>query len=157
MGVGNRERYQAPVILNLTTGQSNEMRIYDPDLPFSEYEIAPIQATGTFSFASCAGYTGRRDTCSHTCTVGDGAYRARNCGRIDLCRLSRMWGFRMAASHLLLFLASSVRIFGQSPCYDAYSSHIIVSKRGAKQMSIPYQCTAPSSYCHAFQARRSRR
>ena len=57
------------VILNLTTGQSNEMRIYDPDLPFSEYEIAPIQTTGTFSLASCAGYTGRRDTCSHTCTV----------------------------------------------------------------------------------------
>jgi hypothetical protein len=54
---------------DLTTGQSNEMRIYDPDLPFSEYEIAPIQTTGTFSFASCAGYTGRRDTCSHTCTV----------------------------------------------------------------------------------------
>ena len=68
-GSGKRERYQAPVILNLTTGQSNEMRIYDPDLPSSEYEIAPIQTTGTFSFASCAGYTGRRDTCSHTCTV----------------------------------------------------------------------------------------
>lgn len=51
-GSGKRERYQAPVILNLTTGQSNEMRIYDPDLPFSEYEIAPIQTTGTFSFAS---------------------------------------------------------------------------------------------------------
>lgn len=49
--------------------QSNEMRIYDPDLPLLEYEIAPIQTTGTFSFASCAGYTGRRDTCSHTCTV----------------------------------------------------------------------------------------
>lgn len=69
MGSGKRERYQAPVILNLTTGQSNEMRICDPDLPFSEYEIAPIQTTGTFSFASCTGYTGRRDTCSHTCTV----------------------------------------------------------------------------------------
>ena len=25
----------------------------------------------------------------------------------------------MAASHLLLFLATSVRIFGQGPCYDA--------------------------------------
>lgn len=49
-GSGKRERYQAPVILNLTTGQSNEMRIYDPDLPFSEYEIAPIQTTGTFCF-----------------------------------------------------------------------------------------------------------
>lgn len=68
-GSGNRERYQAPVIFNLATGQSNEMRIYDPNLPISEYEIAPIQTTGTFSFASCAGYTGRRDTCSHTCTV----------------------------------------------------------------------------------------
>ena len=61
-GSGKRERYQAPVILNLTTGQSNEMRIYDPDLPFSEYEIAPIQTTGTFSFASCAGYTGPAPT-----------------------------------------------------------------------------------------------
>ena len=57
-GSGKRERYQAPVILNLTTGQSNEMRIYDPDLPLLEYEIAPIQTTGTFSFASCAGNTG---------------------------------------------------------------------------------------------------
>jgi len=68
-GSGNRERYQAPVILTLSTGQSNEMRIYDPNLPISEFEIAPIQTTGTFSFAACAGYTGRRDTCSHTCTV----------------------------------------------------------------------------------------
>ena len=68
-GSGNRGRYQAPVIFNLATGQSNEMRVYDPNLPISEYEIAPIQTTGTFSFASCAGYTGRRDTCSHTCTV----------------------------------------------------------------------------------------
>ena len=28
-------------------------------------------------------------------------------------------------SLLLDFLASSVRIFGQSPCYDAYSSHTV--------------------------------
>lgn len=27
------------------------------------------QCLQTISFASCAGYTGRRDTCSHTCTV----------------------------------------------------------------------------------------
>lgn len=46
-------------------------------------------------------------------------YRARNCRRIDLCRLSGMWGFRMAVSHLLLFLANSVRIFGQGICYDS--------------------------------------
>lgn len=42
-GSGNRERYQAPVILNLTTGQSNEIRIYDPNFPFSKYEIAPFR------------------------------------------------------------------------------------------------------------------
>ena len=64
-GSGNRERYQAPVILNLTTGQSNEMRIYDPDLPFSEYEIAPIQTTGTFSLASCRLYRAARYLLPH--------------------------------------------------------------------------------------------
>lgn len=68
-GSGARERYHAPVILNLATGQSNEMRVYDPDLPNSDLEIAKVQTTGTFSFASCAGLVGRRDTCSHTCTV----------------------------------------------------------------------------------------
>ena len=68
-GSGARERYHAPVILNLATGQSNEMRVYDPDLPNSDLEIAKVQNTGTFSFASCAGLVGRRDTCSHTCTV----------------------------------------------------------------------------------------
>ena len=68
-GSGARERYHAPVILNLSTGQKNEMRVYDTDLPNSDLEIAQIQTTGTFSFASCAGLTGRRDTCSHTCTV----------------------------------------------------------------------------------------
>ena len=68
-GSGTRERYHAPVILNLSTGQKSEMRVYDPDLPNSDLEIAQIQTTGTFSFASCAGLTGRRDTCSHTCTV----------------------------------------------------------------------------------------
>lgn len=68
-GSGARERYHAPVILNLATGQSNEMRVYDPDLPNSDLEIAKVQNTGTFSFASCAGLVGRRDTCAHTCTV----------------------------------------------------------------------------------------
>lgn len=68
-GSGTRERYHAPVILNLSTGQKSEMLVYDPDLPNSDLEIAQIQTTGTFSFASCAGLTGRRDTCSHTCTV----------------------------------------------------------------------------------------
>lgn len=68
-GSGNRDRYHAPVILNLSTGWSNEMKVYDPGLPGPVYEISSIQTTGTFSFASCAGLTGRRDTCSHTCSV----------------------------------------------------------------------------------------
>lgn len=42
----------------------------------------------------------------------------------------------MAASHLLLFLVYPVRIFGQGLCYDAYSTRIIASLRGDKQMSI---------------------
>lgn len=42
-GSGNRERYQAPVILNLTTGQSNEMRIYNPDLPFRSMRLRPFR------------------------------------------------------------------------------------------------------------------
>ena len=42
----------------------------------------------------------------------------------------------MAASHLLLFFVYPVRIFGQGLCYDAYSTRIIASLRGDKQMSI---------------------
>lgn len=32
-GSGARERYHAPVILNLSTGLKNEMRVYDTDFP----------------------------------------------------------------------------------------------------------------------------
>ena len=43
----------------------------------------------------------------------------------------------MAASHLLLFSASSVRIFGQSPCYDAYDvSPFIRDYLSVKQKKI---------------------
>lgn len=66
---GERDRFHAPVILNLSTGQQNEMRVYDPKHPGPTHEINPIQNTGTFGFFPCAGLTGRRDTCSHTCTV----------------------------------------------------------------------------------------
>ena len=68
-GSGSRDRYHAPVIVNLATGQRDEMRIYDSALPGAAYEIATVQNTGTFSFASCAGLVGRLDTCWHTCTV----------------------------------------------------------------------------------------
>ena len=66
---GEGRTYHAPVLVNLSTGEIGEMRIYDPDLPRSDFNIAPIQQTGTFSFARYAGLTGRKDTCSHTSTV----------------------------------------------------------------------------------------
>ena len=68
-GNGEGSRYHAPVLVNLSTGEIGEMRIYDPDLPRSDFNIAPIQQTGTFSFARYAGLTGIKDTCSHTSSV----------------------------------------------------------------------------------------
>lgn len=87
-GSGARERYHAPVILNLSTGLKNEMRVYDTDFPNSDLEISQIQTTGTFSFASCAGLTGRRDTCSHTCTV-DVPFEADTMKRSHFCNSCR--------------------------------------------------------------------
>ena len=66
---GEGRPYHAPVLVNLSTGEIGEMRIYDPDFPRSDFNIAPIQQTGTFSFARYAGLTGRKDTCSHTSRV----------------------------------------------------------------------------------------
>ena len=60
--------YHAPVLVNLSTGEMGEMRIYDPD-PQRRYELAEEQSTGTFSFLHIAGLTGCRDTCNHTCCV----------------------------------------------------------------------------------------
>lgn len=66
---GEGRPYHAPVLVNLATGEIGEMQIYDPALPGSVLDIAPIQQTGTFSFAHYAGLTGRKDTCSHTSRV----------------------------------------------------------------------------------------
>lgn len=60
--------YQAPVLVNLSTGEAGEMRVYDPD-PQCRYELAEEQSTGTFSFLQVAGLTGCRDTCNHTSYV----------------------------------------------------------------------------------------
>ena len=68
-GNGEGRPYHAPALVNLSTGEIGEMRIYDPDLPRSDFNIAPIQQTGTFSFAHYAGLTGIKDTCSHTSRV----------------------------------------------------------------------------------------
>ena len=66
---GEGRPYHAPVLVNLSTGEVGEMRIYDPDLPRSDFNIATIQHTGTFSFVHYAGLIGRKDTCSHTSSV----------------------------------------------------------------------------------------
>lgn len=60
--------YHAPVLVNLSTGEAGEMRVYDPDSQH-RYELAEKQSTGTFSYLHIAGLTGCRDTCNHTCCV----------------------------------------------------------------------------------------
>ena len=38
--------YHAPVLVNLSTGEAGEIRVYDPD-PRHRYELAEEQSTGT--------------------------------------------------------------------------------------------------------------
>ena len=54
---GTGESYHAPCLVNLSTGQVGELRVYRPDQE-REGEIAEVQETGYFSFLRCAGLTG---------------------------------------------------------------------------------------------------
>ena len=67
-GNGNGMSYHAPVVVNLSTGEIGEMRVYDPD-PQHPSEIAKKQSTGTFSFLTIPVLSGYRDTCSHSSHV----------------------------------------------------------------------------------------
>lgn len=67
-GNGNGISYHAPVVVNLSTGESGELRVYDLD-PYRRNELAKEQSTGTFSFLNVAGIMGYRDTCDHTSHV----------------------------------------------------------------------------------------
>lgn len=62
--------YHAPCLLNISTGQMGEMKVYNPH-PSLVGEIAPMemQQNGTFNFQSCAGLMGIRDTSNHICKV----------------------------------------------------------------------------------------
>lgn len=62
--------YHAPCLVDLSTGQMGEMKVY-ADHPSRQGEIAPMemQGTGTFYFQFCAGLTAIRDTCTYTCQV----------------------------------------------------------------------------------------
>jgi len=69
-GNGEGMRYHAPCLVDLSTGEVGELAVYTPD-PSLVAEIAPKekQQTGTFSFISCAGLHGIRETCDYTCQV----------------------------------------------------------------------------------------
>lgn len=63
-------RYQAPCLMNLSTGQMGEMRVYTYGAT-KEGKLDPreTQFSGTFTFRQCAGLTAIRDTDFHTCQV----------------------------------------------------------------------------------------
>ena len=67
---GEGRRYQAPCLMNLSTGQMGEMRVYAYG-PTEQGKLDPREAqfSGTFHFQSCAGLTAIRDTDFHTCQV----------------------------------------------------------------------------------------
>lgn len=100
-GYGGGPRYHAPCLVNLSTGEVGEMRIYDPD-PVRIWEVSEVQQSGTFSLLRCAGVTAVRDTDAHTCTAGlprraDGLaseHFCRNC-RARIAEVSRQ-GFILA-------------------------------------------------------------
>lgn len=64
---GEGMRYHAPCLIDLSTGQMGEMKVYT-NHPTKQNGLAPmeLQETGTFNFQPCAGLMGVRDTCNHT-------------------------------------------------------------------------------------------
>ena len=47
-GSGDREVYHAPVIVNLSTGEVSEMRVYDPSMTGRNNEISKTQTMMTW-------------------------------------------------------------------------------------------------------------
>lgn len=62
--------YQAPCLINLSTGQMGELRVYTYG-PTEQGKLDPREArfSGTFNFQPCAGLAAIRDTDFHTCQV----------------------------------------------------------------------------------------
>ena len=58
--------HHAPCLLNLSTGEMDELTVYDPH-PTNSKALSEKQTTGTFSFLHCAGLTGYRDTACELC------------------------------------------------------------------------------------------
>lgn len=65
-----KRRYQAPCLIDLSTGEMGEMQVYTYG-PTKQGKLDPREAqfSGTFSLRSCAGLTAFRDTDFHTCEV----------------------------------------------------------------------------------------
>lgn len=67
---GEKGRYYALCLIDLSTGQMGEMRVYAYD-PTPQGKLDPREAeiSGTLSFQRCAGLTAIRDNDLHTCQV----------------------------------------------------------------------------------------
>lgn len=67
---GEGMRHHAPCLMDLSTGQMGELKVYT-DHPTRQGELAPsgLQQTGTFTLFPCAGLRAIQDTCAHTCEV----------------------------------------------------------------------------------------
>jgi len=65
-GSGEERPYHAPVLVDLSTGESIELRVYDMEIT-NQMEIAQEQTTGTFCPLRLNGHSGYRDTCDQTC------------------------------------------------------------------------------------------
>ena len=67
-GSGEERPYHAPVLVDLSTGESIELRVYDMEIT-NQMEIAQEQTTGTFCPLRLNGHSGYRDTCDQTCRI----------------------------------------------------------------------------------------
>ena len=136
-GYGGGPRYHAPCLVNLSTGEVGEMRVYDPD-PVRGWEVSGVQQTGTFSMSRCAGVTAARNTDAHTCTAelprkADElipAYFCRDCrGRI--AEVSRR-GFILADLYDLTDI-QTYALSGEAS-YSIRGYDVSVSRRGGDRL-----------------------
>lgn len=88
---GEGDSYHAPCLVNLSTGQLGELRVY-AYAPTEEGKLDPREAqySGTINLLPCAGLTAIRDAGLHTCQVSlpkerdlmDPALFCRECRRL---------------------------------------------------------------------------
>ena len=109
-------RYHALCLVDLATGEVDELRIYNPD-PEREGEIAEEQESTLVHYFAVAGTWVHREANDHTCTVTlpeevsriDGTYFCRDCRAklaevategyvlVDLYDLENVWVYAVTA------------------------------------------------------------